>query len=546
MTLAPSTAATVPAAFLDTVARTPDSVALRGEHLTLTWAQLAQRAAETAGALRALGVRPGDTVATLLTNCPEQWITDLAIAFCGATVCPLYTTLPPNDIAFVTGDAGARLLVTERALLDGVRRAGVEPAVLVDALPAAEPIDLRRWAIDPQAVAVVIYTSGTTARPKGVELTHDSLLASVRAWQAALELDDVERIISWLPNAHVMDRVLHYSLALVQGLETTTCADPRTIAEYLPRVHPHLFIAVPRVWEKLKAGVEQALEQQPPERRDAARAAIAAGLQRVRLQQAGAPIPPALAQAVERADATLFAGLRERLGLDAVVIAGSGAAPISRDVLEFFHAIGVELLEGYALSESGCAGAVGRRGQPRIGTVGRPLDGVELRLAPDREILLRARAVMRGYRGDRESPVDADGWLHTGDIGTVDADGNLTIVDRKKELIITAGGKNVSPARVESELKAASPLIAHACAVGDRRPYLTALLVLEPGADASAIPDAVAAANARLARVEQIKRYTVLDEQWVPGGAELTPTQKLKRRSVLARHAAEIDAMYPS
>lgn len=541
MTLAPTTPATVADAFLDTVARVPDAIALRGDQLTLTWAELAQRVAESAGALQAHGVRAGDTVATLLTNRPEQWIADLAITFCGAIVCPLYTTLPATEIEFVTRDAGARVIITEQALRDGVQH--TDP-ILVEAFPAATPIDLHAATIDPTAVAVVIYTSGTTARPKGVELTHAAILASVRAWQAALGLGDVQRIISWLPNAHVMDRVLHYSLALVQGLETTTCADPRTIADHLPRVRPQLFIAVPRVWEKLKAGIEQALAQQPPERRDAARAAIAAGLQRVRLEQAGERVPPALEQALARADAALFAGLRERLGLDQVVVAGSGAAPISREVLEFFHAIGIELLEGYALSESGCAGAVGRRGQPRIGSVGRPLDGVELRLADDGEVLLRTASVMRGYRGAQESPVDAGGWLHTGDIGTLDASGNLTIVDRKKEIIITAGGKNISPARVESELKAASPLIAHACAVGDRRPYLTALLVLEPGADRAGIPAAIDAANRRLARVEQVKRYTILDAQWVPGGPELTPTQKLKRRSVLARHAAEIDAMY--
>lgn len=541
MTLAPTTPATVAGAFLDTVARTPDAVALRSDDLTLTWAQLARRVAETAGALRARGVRPGDTVATLLTNRPEQWIADLAVTFCGATVCPLYTTLPPTEVELVTRDAGARLIITERALRDAVRH--TDP-LLVETLPAGAPIDLQATPINPQAVAVLIYTSGTTARPKGVELTHAAILASVRAWQAALGLDDVRRIISWLPNAHVMDRVLHFSLALVQGLETTTCADPRTIAEYLPRVRPHLFIAVPRVWEKLKAGVEQALAQQPPERRDAARAAIAAGLQRVRIQQAGQPVPPALEQAFARADEVLCSGLRARLGLDHVVVAGSGAAPISREVLEFFHAIGVELLEGYALSESGCAGAVGRRGRPRIGTVGRPLEGVELRVADDGEVLLRTPSVMRGYRGVQESPVDGDGWLHTGDIGTLDAAGDLTIVDRKKEIIITAGGKNISPARVESELKAASPLIAHACAVGDRRPYLTALLVLEPGADPAAIPAAIEAANRRLARVEQIKRYTILDAQWVPGGPELTPTQKLKRRSVLARNAEAINAMY--
>jgi long-subunit acyl-CoA synthetase (AMP-forming) len=471
MTIAPSTPATVAAAFLDTVARTPDQVALIGPDATYTWAELHDRVARAVGAL---DTRPGDTVAYLLPNSPEQWITDLALTFAGATVCPLYATLSPSDIEFVMQDAGATRLLTEPLPCDG------EPA------PLSPP--------DPDAVAVLIYTSGTTARPKGVELTHASLLASVRGWREAIDLEGVQRIISWLPNAHVMDRVLHYSLALTVGFETTTCADPREIAVYLRKVEPHLFIAVPRVWEKLKAAAE-----------------------------------------THHLD-------RHQLGLGQTRFAGSGAAPIAPDVVEFFHALDVPLLEGYALSESGCLGAVGVPGTP-VGSVGRPHAAIELRLAGDGEILLKGPTLMRGYRARSESPIQ-DGWLHTGDIGTLDADGNLRIVDRKKELIITAGGKNISPARVEAELKAASPHIAHAVAVGDRRPYLTALLVPEPGADRMEIAEAVIRANARLARVEQIKRYTVLEADWRPGGLELTPTQKLRRRSVLTRYADRIEAMY--
>jgi long-subunit acyl-CoA synthetase (AMP-forming) len=248
-------------------------------------------------------------------------------------------------------------------------------------------------------------------------------------------------------------------------------------------------------------------------------------------------------------------------------MAGVGAAPCALDVLEFFQALGVDLRQGYALSENSCAGTVSPSGTRHLGSVGLPLAGVELRLAPDGEVLLRGPAVMAGYRHDpaatREA-VDAEGWLHTGDVGTRAPDGTLTIVDRKKEILITAGGKNIAPARVEAELKAAGPLIAHACAVGDRRPYLTALLVLEPEAaravagrgDASvaelardprvlgAVRAGVGRANERLARVEQVKRFAVLGEEWRPGGAELTPTQKLRRRAVLDAHTAEIEALY--
>jgi long-chain acyl-CoA synthetase len=412
-----------------------------------------------------------------------------------------------------------------------------------------EPLDLAAAAaaLDPEAVITLIYTSGTTAHPKGVELTHAGVMAAVGGWQAALPFAGVRRSLSWLPPAHVMDRVLHYYLALDEGLETTTCPDPRQIARYLTAVRPHMLIAVPRVWEKLKGAVELALAGLPGEQAEAAGAALAAGRQRVHLERAGEDVPAPLQAALARADAALFAGLRERLGLDQVVFAGVGSAPTALDVSEFFHAIGIPLRQGYALSESGCAGAVNRPGSPdALDSVGHPLKGTEIRLAADGEILLRGGATMAGYRGQPEATaaaIDADGWLHTGDIGTLGPHGELTIIDRKKEIIITAGGKNIAPARVESELKAAGPLIAHACAVGDRRPYVTALLVLDPDATGD-VAAAVARANQRLARVEQVKRFTVLDADWRPGGAELTPTQKLRRRAVLGRYAAEIESMY--
>ena len=568
--------ATIANAFLDTVARRPGDVALRtlDDAPALTWQELAGRVAAAAGGLRELGVRRGDTVALLSANRPELWVADLAVTMCGATTCPLYTTLPPNDIEYVVGDAGARVVMVEPALLDLLQRAapaGVEHVVVLDDAPGSglttldaleargEPVDLAAAAaaLEPTDVVTLIYTSGTTAHPKGVELTHAGVMASVRGWQAALPVADVRRIISWLPPAHVMDRVLHYSLALAEGFETTTCPDPRQIARYLTEVRPHLLIAPPRIWEKLRAGVETAFAGLPSERREAAYAAIAAGLQLVRLRDAGNAVPADLEAAVAGADAALFAGLRERLGLDQLAVAGSGSAPIPLDVLEFFHAIGLDLRQGYALSETSSSGCVSGPGGVGLGSVGRPLEGMELRLAADGEILLRGDALMAGYRGQPEATceaIDGDGWLHTGDLGTLAPDGALTIVDRKKEIIITAGGKNIAPARVESELKAASPLIAHACAVGDRRPYVTALLVLDPEAIGAvegddtrvraAVDAAIARANTRLARVEQIKRYTLLADEWRPGGDELTPTLKLRRRAVVSRYAPQIEDMY--
>jgi long-chain acyl-CoA synthetase len=510
--------ATVAGAFLDTVARDPDGPALRtlDDSTRLNWRELHDRVAAATGGLRALGIRPGDTVALLSANRPELWIADLAVTLCGATTCAVYTTLPPHDVEYVLRDAGVRVALAERALID-LLPSGLEHIVALDGdegvtlrtLEAlAEPADLHAAAaaLAPGDVATLIYTSGTTAHPKGVELTHAGLMAALHGWQEALPLADVRRIISWLPPAHVMDRVLHFYLALDEGFETTTCPDPRQIARYLAAVRPHMLIAVPRVWEKLKGAVEPAL--------------------------AGGAPP---------------AALRERVGLDQLVFAGVGAAPIALDVIAFFHAIGIPLRQGYALSEAGCAGTVNRVGSSDpLGSVGHPLPGTELRLAPDGEVLLRGAATMAGYRNQPEATaeaIDADGWLHTGDIGALDAGGALTLVGRKKEIIITAGGKNIAPARVEAELKAASPLIAHACAVGDRRPYVTALLVLDPEATGD-VAAAVAKANERLARVEQVKRFTVLPGEWRPGGPELTPTQKLRRHAVLERYAAEIDAMY--
>jgi long-subunit acyl-CoA synthetase (AMP-forming) len=577
-TLSPPTPRTVAQLFLDAAVRGGDRVAVRtlDDACVLSWNDLAKRVAAAAGGLRALGIKPGDCVALLMTNRPEFWVADLAATLAGATPFSLYPTSPPADVEYVMGDAGARTIIVERRFVELLQRnalPAVEHVIVVDAEPhddaltlarlerSATPLDLASAAaaLDPTDTATLIYTSGTTSQPKGVELTHRNLLASVRGLSQAFPLANGTRIVSWLPAAHVMERVLHYLLPIATGCTVTTCPDPRQIAAYLSAVHPDVFIAVPRVWEKLKAGIDASLAALPDERRDGAQTALAAALHRIRLQQAGQTVPAELEAAVQRADRALFAALRERLGLDRLTIAVVGAAPSGRGTLEFFHAIGVELLEAWGMSETACLGTVGRPGQVRIGTVGRPLPGLEFRLAADNEVLVRSESVMAGYHGQPEATsaaIDADGWLHTGDIGTIDDDGNLSIADRKKELIITAGGKNISPARVESELKAASPLIGHACAIGDRRPYLVALIVLDPDAAAAcaghhgqaaidrAVEQAIARANERLAPIEQIKRFVILRADWTLGAPELTPTMKLKRRAIAERYRDEIEALY--
>jgi long-subunit acyl-CoA synthetase (AMP-forming) len=308
---------------------------------------------------------------------------------------------------------------------------------------------------------------------------------------------------------------------MVCGHEITFVADPRAIAAALPDVRPTVWGGVPRVWEKLKAGLEAA----------------------------GIADPSALDEATKSA-------VRARLGLDAVRWLCSGAAPIPVEVLEYFMALGLPICELWGMSELSCCATINPPDDIRIGTVGPPLPGIEARLADDGELLVRGPTLMRGYRGDPGKTADAivDGWLHTGDIATIDADGYVSIVDRKKELIINSAGKNMSPANIEQTLKSASPLIGQAVCIGDRRPYNVALLVLEPDSangrgagDAglqAEIAEAVARANAQLARVEQIKRYIVLDDDWQPGGDELTPTMKLRRRPISEKYAAQIDALY--
>jgi long-subunit acyl-CoA synthetase (AMP-forming) len=377
-------------------------------------------------------------------------------------------------------------------------------------------------------------------------------------------------VVSWLPSAHVAERNAHHYIPIYFGFTVTTCDNPREVLSYLPKVRPTWFFAVPRIWEKLKAGLETMLHSQPEEQRQKVDAALDAAREKVRLEQAGEPVPDELAQTVARADEELFSKLRETLGLDQVSAVNVGAAPTPPEVLEFFHAIGIELAELWGMSETCGAGTCNRPGEVKLGTVGPPWPGVEIRLADDGEVLVRGDIVMKGYRNlpDKTAEaIDGDGWLQTGDIGEIDEDGFLRIVDRKKELIINAAGKNMSPANIESTLKAASPLIGQVAAIGDGRPYNTALVVLdadfapawaakqginETSLEAlagdervrAAVEEGIEAANERLARVEQIKKFKLVPGDWQPGGDELTPTMKLKRKPIAEKYAEDIEAMY--
>jgi long-chain acyl-CoA synthetase len=575
-------------AFDATVERLGEDVAIRtaDDSVTMTWEELRVQVRAIAGGLASLGVSKGDTVALMLNNRPEFISVDLAAVSLGAVPFSIYQTAAPEQIEYVVSDAGARAFVTESMFLEQIDRVKeslpeLEHVVVVDREggtntlsdlagvdPAFDPSPISK-AIEPDDLLTLIYTSGTTGPPKGVQLTHRNLLSLVSSVEDVIELPKRgSKVISWLPAAHIAERGAHYYLPVTRGVEVTICPDPRKIVEFLPRVRPTWFFAVPRIFEKLKSGLEAKLDRVPGEAGEEARKAIEAATQKVRLESAGEEVPDQLATAVAQADEQMFSQLRHQLGLDELVAINVGAAPTPLEVLEFFHALGIEVGELWGMSETCGVATCNPPKRVKLGTVGPPVPGVEIKLADDGEVMVKGDSVMPGYRNMPEKNAETiteDRWLLTGDIGEIDEDGYLKIVDRKKELIINAAGKNMSPANIESKLKLI-PLVDQAVAIGDSRKYVTALLTLD--ADAAAAwakahgnePDLAALAeddellaevetgvkeaNEALARVEQVKRFRILPAPWEPGGDELTPTMKLKRRPITDKYADEIDALY--
>ncbi len=577
-------------AFQATAAAHPDRTAIRtrGDEFTCTWGEYAARVQAIAAGLAAGGVRRGDTVALMLVNRPEFHFADSAAMHLGATPFSIYNTYTEEQIAHLLRDSDARAVITEQAYADkilAVRDAveGLEQVVVVDGEPPTGTISLDElttgatadfdfdaaWrAVEPGDVLTLIYTSGTTGPPKGVQITHSNICETVRSYDELIQFPDGGRIVSYLPMAHVAERNVSHYLPMLCGFTITCCPDAREVMAYLPEVRPTWFFAVPRIWEKLKAGLEQMLAAAPSEQRAHTRAALEDALEKVRLEQSGEPVPDQLAARVAKADETIFSTLREHLGLDRVEACNVGAAPTPPEVIEFFHSLGIPLSELWGMSETTGAGTCNPPERIKIGTIGPPAPGVEIKLAEDGEIMIRGPVVMKGYRNLPEKTAEAfteDGFLLTGDIGQFDEDGYLRIVDRKKELIITAQGKNLSPANIEARLKQI-PLVSQAVAIGDRRKYISALLTLDPEAakswakqngvegDLAAISDSedlvaevqrgLDVANQELARVEQVKRFAVLPADWEPGGDELTPTMKLKRKPIAEKYTDEIESLY--
>ncbi|HVE28120.1 MAG TPA: AMP-binding protein, partial [Sporichthya sp.] len=558
---------TLCAAFQRTAATFPGQVALRtvGGGVEITWAEYATRVERLAGGLAAVGLGAGDVLALMLTNRPETNLVDTAAMHLGCVPFSIYATCPVDEVRWLLEQSGAKIVVTEFPFAERVLAAAaqLEPAPLVvvvegDARGAVLLSDLEAtlppigfdfeatWrAVTPQTPITLIYTSGTTGLPKGVTHSHASILAGCRNLNAVNPVSTGGRVLSFLPMAHIAERFISHYSAMCFGFSITTVADPKAVGAALPDVRPTRMFSVPRIYEKLYSALTGAIANEPdPEKRKGMEWALDTGLRKVRAEQAGETVSAELLAEYARADELVLSKLRQKVGFDDFEWPSVGAAPTPYAVLEFFHAIGVPIQELWGMSEILLV-TLNPPERVKLGTVGPAMPGVGMKLAEDGEILISGPTVMLGYkdRPDLTAEAVVDGWMHTGDIGEIDADGYLRIVDRKKELIINSAGKNMSPSKIEGELKQGTTLIGQAICIGDARLYNVALLTLDPDAAAAwaanhgltgaptaeiaadpriqaEVAAGVERANARLARVEQVKAYRLLDSEWLPGGDE--------------------------
>jgi long-chain acyl-CoA synthetase len=557
----------------------------------VSYAHLGRAIREIAGGLAELGIECGDHVAILAGTRPEWTLADFGALAAGATVIPIYQTNSPEECEYILAHAGVRAVFCE----DAAQVAKVEQArercpelehVIVfdgDVPGAVTLADLRargaatgeavvaeRLAhVGPQDVATIIYTSGTTGPPKGCVVTHASLLATAAMYVRELELRDSHMVIYlFLPLAHSLARVAQYATLEAGGTVAFWGGDPSKIVEELAEIRPTHFPSVPRIYEKVHATVLNGVASQGRVRRALFEWALREGTRARAAGREGMPLSRAAAARHRLADRLVLSKVRGVFG-DRLAMALCGAAPIGREVLEFLDACGVLVLEGYGMTETCAAATLNTPRAVRFGSVGRPLEGTQVAIADDGEILMAGPHVFEGYHRDPAATEDVmtDRWLRSGDLGEIDADGYLHITGRKKDLIITSSGKNISPENLESALRE-TRWISHAVVVGDRRPYLVALLTLDPDeaprlAEQLGIPADLAtmardervraalqqdvdAVNARFARIEQIKRFDILERDLSQADGELTPTLKVKRPVIHERYDDRIERLYES
>jgi len=595
------TTGTVPQRFLQAVRERSARVAMwhkrRGLWHPVTWDQYGRAAQEVACGLAALGFERGQAAAIIGNNRPEWLFCDMGILLAGGLSVAVYATNAPEQCAYVLGHSEARVFFVEdeeqldKALEVRNQLPSLERIVVMDPEGLGEFSDpqvmtldelraLGRAAWDPEGlqarlrdaseedVAILLYTSGTTGPPKGAMLTHRNLLWTAEALGRANALYPTDSSLSFLPLSHIAERMLSVYLPLVWGFVVYFAESLDTLFQNLQEVRPTILFAVPRLWEKLYSQLTLHMREADPLKRAAYELALRVGRRYALARLGGEPLSPGLRAAHALAELWVLRPLRRRLGLDRVRFAVSGAAPIAPEILEFYHALGVRIREVYGQTEGSGPTTIHQGDAIRLGTVGQPLPGVEVRLAEDGEILVRGPNVFAGYFKDPEATSQAlrDGWLHSGDVGEMDPDGFLRITDRKKDLIVNAYGKNIAPAYVENQLKA-SPYIHDAVVVGDRRPYLVALVVIDEDnvarwaqdhkipfstfADLSGnervrelIAHEVEKVNRRLSSPEQVKRFAILPKRLYQEDGEVTPTLKVKRKVLVEKYRDLIDGLY--
>jgi len=579
---------TVPALFQRTAAERPDAPALFfkvGQRwVPINWAEYARAVSRLGNALVAEGLRPQDRVAVWSANRPEWQITDLAILHAGLVTVAIYQTLAPDQVKYLLSHSESKVLVVEdRKLLDQVLALRgelplLQRVILVDgdaselegwaiswdqALRRGDDFGrsrpgllVSRWqAVEPDDTASLIYTSGTTGVPKAAILTHRNLTWTASATLQCFRGDASDRVVSYLPLAHILERVVSHLRQLCTGCQVYFCPTVDKVMEAVHDVHPTYFTSVPRLWEKIFAGIRDKMDQLKGPRRLVRDWALLAGAMRTAAYEKGKPASPLVRWQWSLADRLVFRKIRETLGFDKIQICVSGSAAVSPDMLRFFYGLGIEILEGYGLTETTAPATFNRPGKARFGTVGLPLPGVEIGIADDGEILVKGGNVFAGYYKDPRATHEdlVDGWLKTGDIGELDKDGYLKITDRKKDLFKTSGGKYVAPGAMETQLRSHRG-IGQAVVLGDGRPFVAALITLDrdaretrggiadPGAS-RLVEQAIADVNRGLSHPEQIKKWKILDADFVVGD-ELTPSMKVKRKRIAEKYRAEIESLY--
>lgn len=527
-----------------------------------SWDEAAAAVDELAHGLLALGVRKGDAFAILGSTRLEWVLFDFALGLVGAVGAPIYMNSSPRDCAYVLEHSEAIGVLCE----DDQQRTKVAGVDLQHVLTFADLGELRARgrehatrnpnAVEDAAAAIreedlftYIYTSGTTGPPKACMITHRNYYEMADKVRQIKDFTvDADVMLLYLPLAHNFGRLMHLQSPLV-GYTLAFCPDPYAVADALPTVRPTVFPSVPRVYEKVHTGVTAKFAEATGVKRRLIDWALRVGREVSELRQQGRPVPRALAARHRIADRLVYSKVKARLG-GRVRICISGGAPLAREIIEFFHAIDILILEGYGLTECTTAATVNRPTQFRFGTVGPVLPGVEVRLAEDGEVLIKTDTIFGGYFKDQEATrevLPGDGWLRSGDVGELDGDGYLTITDRKKDILVTAGGKNVAPQNLENALKS-HPIVSQALVVGDRRPYIAALITLSEETEREGAEEQMHAVveevNRDLSRYEQIKRFTILPRDFSADEGEVTPTMKLKRRVCQEHFAAEIEGLY--